>query len=80
MTGVSAERWEFVDYAPWEGRAWHASAVYNGSLFILGGTPLNNEVWAGTIHRDDTLPYKVWYGRAFLRTRWGSADMFSYSA
>lgn len=37
-------KWEFVHYAAWSGRAWHASAVFNGAIYIIGGTPLNNEV------------------------------------
>lgn len=44
MLVVGAVTWEFVHYADWSGRAWHAAAVFNDSLFFVGGTPLNNEV------------------------------------
>lgn len=37
--------WNFVHYAPWSPRAFHAATIYNNTLWILGGTPLNNEVW-----------------------------------
>jgi hypothetical protein len=37
--------WFFAGLAPWSPRGWHASTVFNGTLWIMGGSPLNNEVW-----------------------------------
>lgn len=31
--------------AKWSARAWHSTVVNNGTLFVMGGSPLNNEVW-----------------------------------
>ena len=41
--------WWFDGYAPWSGRAYHASTVFKGELWILGGAPLSNDVWAGKL-------------------------------
>ena len=43
--GVS---WWFVGEAPWPARGYHSSAMFRGRLFIMGGSPLTNDVWAGT--------------------------------
>jgi len=50
--------WFFVHYAPWSPRGWHGSVVYNNTLWIMGGTPLNSEVWVlRSIYRvDDREP------------------------
>lgn len=37
--------WVFCGYAPWSPRAWHATTTFQGTLWLMGGTPLNNEVW-----------------------------------
>jgi hypothetical protein len=37
--------YSFVEYAPWSPRGWHATAVYNETIWMIGGTPLNSEVW-----------------------------------
>jgi hypothetical protein len=37
--------WIYTGLAPWSPRAWHASTVFQGKLWLMGGTPLNNEVW-----------------------------------
>ncbi|EGZ27888.1 hypothetical protein PHYSODRAFT_473284 [Phytophthora sojae] len=31
---------------PWAGRGYHCSVVFNSKLWILGGSPINNEVWS----------------------------------
>ncbi|KAF4131395.1 Hint module [Phytophthora infestans] len=31
---------------PWSGRGFHCSVVFNGKLWVLGGSPMNNEVWS----------------------------------
>ena len=41
--------WRFVHYAPWAKRAWHATSVYKGKLYIIGGSPLTNDVWTGEL-------------------------------
>ncbi|CAM9484098.1 unnamed protein product, partial [Discosporangium mesarthrocarpum] len=38
--------WRFAGFANWTGRAWHASNVFLGRLFIIGGSPLSNDVWS----------------------------------
>lgn len=37
--------WVFCGLAPWSERAWHGAVVFDGKMHIMGGTPLNNEVW-----------------------------------
>lgn len=37
--------WVFCGMAPWSARAWHSATMFSGSLWVMGGTPLNNEVW-----------------------------------
>lgn len=43
--------WYFCGYAPWPARAYHATAVLEGGkkLYVMGGTPLSNDVWSGTV-------------------------------
>lgn len=43
--GVS---WWFVGEAPWPTRGYHSSAMFKDRLFIMGGSPLINDVWAGS--------------------------------
>ncbi|KAI9995960.1 hypothetical protein PInf_013138 [Phytophthora infestans] len=31
---------------PWSGRGFHCSVVFNGKLWVLGGSPMNNEIWS----------------------------------
>uniref|UniRef100_K3W6L7 EGF-like domain-containing protein n=1 Tax=Globisporangium ultimum (strain ATCC 200006 / CBS 805.95 / DAOM BR144) TaxID=431595 RepID=K3W6L7_GLOUD len=33
---------------PWTGRGYHCSVVFAKKLWILGGSPLNNDVWSAT--------------------------------
>mmetsp|Transcript_4651 Transcript_4651/g.8750 ORF Transcript_4651/g.8750 Transcript_4651/m.8750 type:complete len:421 (-) Transcript_4651:484-1746(-) len=37
--------WFYVGEAPWSPRAWHATVTFNQTLYLMGGTPLNREVW-----------------------------------
>jgi hypothetical protein len=37
--------WVYCGLAPWSPRAWHGAVVFKGKLWLLGGTPLNSEVW-----------------------------------
>ncbi|KAJ1451240.1 hypothetical protein M885DRAFT_468602 [Pelagophyceae sp. CCMP2097] len=43
--------WRLVGRAPWSARGYHASAVFRGRVHIIGGSPLNNDVWAGNVTR-----------------------------
>lgn len=48
--------WVFCGHAPWQPRGWHGATVFNGKLFVGGGSPLNNEVWfadIASIHRQN---------------------------
>ncbi|CAM9139251.1 unnamed protein product [Ectocarpus fasciculatus] len=44
--------WRFAGNANWTGRGWHESSVFLDRLFIIGGSPLTNDVWAGDIVQD----------------------------
>lgn len=53
--------WRFVQHAPWSPRAWHAAVVFNHTLYVMGGTPLNNEVWRmSSIAYDGTRWHMQW--------------------
>lgn len=41
--------WAFDGYAPFTARAWHATSVFKGRLYVIGGTPLTNDVWTGNL-------------------------------
>ena len=41
--------WAFDGYAPFAARAWHATTVFRGQLYVIGGTPLTNDVWTGNL-------------------------------
>ena len=44
--------WQFHGFAPWPKRAYHGATVFQDKLWILGGTPLSNDVWAAHLQRD----------------------------
>jgi hypothetical protein len=44
--------WFFDGYAPFPPRAYHTTAFFQKKLWILGGTPLTNDVWAGKLKND----------------------------
>lgn len=37
--------WVYCGNAPWSPRAWHSTTIFQGKLWLMGGTPLNSEVW-----------------------------------
>ena len=37
--------WIYCGLAPWPPRAMHSAVVNNGTLFVIGGSPLINDVW-----------------------------------
>ena len=41
--------WAFDGYAPFAARAWHATTVFKGQLYVIGGSPLTNDVWTGNL-------------------------------
>lgn len=42
----TGKTWSFVDQPPpWTARAWHRTAIYQGKLWLMGGSPLTNDVW-----------------------------------
>ena len=73
--------WFFERYADWSERGYHATAVFNKRLWIMGGTPLNNEVWSGFIVKDSSQRggYRIWWtlqvgnGKAPWAPRYGSS-------
>ena len=38
--------WSLVGEAPWSVRGWHTANVFGGRLYVIGGTPLNNDVFS----------------------------------
>ncbi|KAG7384239.1 hypothetical protein PHYPSEUDO_002842 [Phytophthora pseudosyringae] len=48
---------------PWAGRGYHCSVVFDSKLWVLGGSPMNNEVWstssvlAGTWEQQSNVPW-----------------------
>lgn len=42
---TDGSNWVYCNLAPWSPRAWHATALFQNKLYLMGGTPLNNEVW-----------------------------------
>ena len=44
--------WYFDGFAPWPKRAYHGATVFQGKLWIIGGTPLTNDVWMGRLIKD----------------------------
>ena len=66
--------WYFDGYAPFPPRAYHATAFFRNKLWILGGTPLTNDVWAGTLKEDTTKAAghtMVWRKKlAHMKTPW----------
>jgi len=41
--------WAFDGYAPFTARAWHATSIFRGQLYVIGGSPLTNDVWTGNL-------------------------------
>ena len=44
--------WNFDGFAPWPKRAYHGSAIFQRKLWIIGGTPLTNDVWVGHLVKE----------------------------
>lgn len=69
---ADGKNWFFDGFAPWPGRAHHGAVVFEDKLYILGGTPLSNDVWVGTLYRDATR-------RAGFRMDWRQEDSAQWS-
>ena len=37
--------WVYCRDGAWTARAWHSTTTFKKQLYLMGGTPLNNEVW-----------------------------------
>ncbi len=48
---ISADgvKWKSDGFAPWPARAWHATTIFKGQLYVVGGAPLSNDVWIGNL-------------------------------
>lgn len=53
------EGWYRVGYAPWAGRGYHATAIFHDRLLIMGGSPLTNDIWAGTFNKTGPRSYTM---------------------
>jgi hypothetical protein len=63
--------WRFAGYAPWSGRAWHASAVFAGKLVVTGGTPLSNDVWVmDRLYQTDEGPWAMEWTQLSAASPW----------
>ena len=41
--------WYFDGFAPWPKRSYHGATVLKDQLWIMGGSPLSNDVWVGNL-------------------------------
>jgi hypothetical protein len=53
---VNGTAWFFIHYADWSERAYHATAVFHGCIWIMGGSPLKNDVWSGVVTQTNHDP------------------------
>ena len=42
---TDGETWSYTGEAPFTGRGWHSTVIFKNKLYLIGGSPLNNEVW-----------------------------------
>eukprot|EP01038_Epipyxis_sp_PR26KG_P013274 gene13274-17787_t len=75
--------WIYTGLAPWSPRAWHSTTIFKKKLWLMGGTPLNNEVWyLDSVVYDDTritpltrslynnYTYKLTWHKIEMETPW----------
>lgn len=48
--------WAYAGTAAWSPRAWHGATKFNGTLWIMGGTPVTNDIWVLKNIRKVTRP------------------------
>ncbi len=55
--------WFWEGNGKWSERAYHGTVVFGRRLWVVGGTPLNNEVWSGFVVRDESrrCGYRIWW-------------------
>ena len=46
--------WRFDGFAPWSKRAYAGITVFQNKLWLVGGTPLSNDVWTGRLATDSS--------------------------
>lgn len=46
--------WRFDGFAPWSKRAYAGTTVFRKKLWLMGGTPLSNDVWTGSLAVDSS--------------------------
>jgi hypothetical protein len=75
--------WSYAGESPFSGRGWHSTVIFNGKLHVIGGSPLNNEVWRletiteTTRHPPDTRATYLNFTYDVQWTNLGAADHFS---
>ncbi len=64
--------WFFDGYAEWPKRAYHSTAVFQGELYVIAGTPLPNDVWAGSLVEDTTteVGYTIQWTQKMKEAPW----------
>ena len=61
---ADGKTWVYDMEAPFTARAWHASAVFRGQLYIIGGAPLTNDVWTGNLTVKNGYDFDQMYSAA----------------
>lgn len=44
-TKINTRECSFAGYAQWSPRAWHGATVFKNTVWVVGGTPITNDVW-----------------------------------
>jgi len=75
--------WSYSGDAPFSPRAFHMSTVFNGKLWIMGGTPLNNEIWSlekvTKVMRTNPPLTRYMYNNYTYETKWNFYDTASWT-
>ena len=75
----NGDQWYRVGYAPWGGRGYHSSVVFGGELLVMGGSPLRNDVWAGTLNKTSPKTFEMTWRQIGNATGAYEADVTSWS-
>lgn len=62
--------WLFDEHAPWSKRGYHSATVFNGKLWVMGGSPLSNDVWSGTLLLLDNGRYHLDWQQVLYQAPW----------
>ena len=75
--------WSYSGEAPFSPRAFHMTTIFNGKLWILGGTPLNNDIWSlekvTKVMRTNPPLTRYMYNNYTYETKWNFYDTASWS-